>query len=903
VISAVVDVYEAVAELVGGEGRRFYVGDTAVLRCRLPHHLDPIVTVTAWLIDESYNVYPTTDGEGKYVMLPWNGDLHVLNLTLADSSRRYSCRTLHRLTGHSQHSNPISVPVSDNPKASKPQLLVPAEYTVIARRTDGVILPCVANGQPPPVYIWYRDNSPMQMTERKQLVGGSLLLRSVGVEDSGNYMCSVNNSIGLAQTTATLIVPKPLTVHINPSTLRVDSGSNAIFNCITTAVQLSWYKDGVDTGVRSPKLEIESVRKEDQGVYQCRASLGKEQAYAVADLRLGASKPQLVYQFLEHTLQPGPAVSLKCIATGNPTPQITWGLDGYPLPQNDRFVIGQYVTVSGDVISHVNLSKVSVEDGGMYMCTASNRAGSVFHQAPLRVYGPPVVRKIPPISAVAGKHLTITCPVGGYPIHSITWEKDGRVVGVNHRLRVYNNGTLILSNVQSKVDHGTYTCTATNRQGHSARASVDVAVLEPPVLSGLGPTQAGLVGERLGLQCLVTRGQVPIQLQWLHYDTPVLKLNLPSLSVSSPAEYSSTLLFESLSPLHRGNYTCEATNSAATVTSTVQLYVNEPAEITAFTLPTLEIGSRLQATCTVHKGDPPLNITWSKDGMIITRDISMYNVYTSILSIAQVKREDSGNYTCKASNLASTVHHTAQLIVTVPPEWMIEPRDTSAVVGQPVALHCSADGYPKPTINWRKSIGKDSGQFGEKEPASENGTLFIPSVAEKDEGYYLCEAYNGIGAGLSAVVFLLVNALPKFVSGGRKVVSRRGSSATLNCEARGDLPLLLKWQRNHVTISQQSDKYILKDTLSEVSNTLNSQLIIKNTIPTDSGKYVCIASNPYGRDETVVHLSIQDVPEPPKEVRIVDTGSRSLKISWSQPQDNNSPITHYSISYSVNPGL
>jgi hypothetical protein len=82
------------------------------------------------------------------------------------------------------------------------------------------------------------------------------------------------------------------------------------------------------------------------------------------------------------------------------------------------------------------------------------------------------------------------------------------------------------------------------------------------------------VGERLGLQCLVTRGQAPIQLQWLRYDTPVLKLNLPSLSVSSPAEYSSTLLFESLSPLHRGNYTCEATNSAATVTVTVQLYVN-----------------------------------------------------------------------------------------------------------------------------------------------------------------------------------------------------------------------------------------------------------------------------------------------------------------------------------------
>jgi hypothetical protein len=41
--------------------------------------------------------------------------------------------------------------------------------------------------------------------------------------------------------------------------------------------------------------------------------------------------------------------------------------------------------------------------------------------------------------------------------------------------------------------------------------------------------------------------------------------------------------------------------------------------------------------------------------------------------------------------------------------------------------------------------------------SSENGSLLIHSATEKDEGYYLCEAHNGIGAGLSAVVFLLVN--------------------------------------------------------------------------------------------------------------------------------------------------
>jgi Immunoglobulin I-set domain len=52
-----------------------------------------------------------------------------------------------------------------------------------------------------------------------------------------------------------------------------------------------------------------------------------------------------------------------------------------------RFVMGQYVTIHGDVISHVNISTVQVEDGGNYQCTARNKVGEVSHSADLRIYG------------------------------------------------------------------------------------------------------------------------------------------------------------------------------------------------------------------------------------------------------------------------------------------------------------------------------------------------------------------------------------------------------------------------------------------------------------------------------------------------------------------------------------
>ena len=50
-------------------------------------------------------------------------------------------------------------------------------------------------------------------------------------------------------------------------------------------------------------------------------------------------------------------------------------------------MMGQYVTLHGEVISHVNLSRTEVGDGGLYTCTASNRAGSAAHSARLNIYG------------------------------------------------------------------------------------------------------------------------------------------------------------------------------------------------------------------------------------------------------------------------------------------------------------------------------------------------------------------------------------------------------------------------------------------------------------------------------------------------------------------------------------
>lgn len=91
-----------------------------------------------------------------------------------------------------------------------------------------------------------------------------------------------------------------------------------------------WLKDGqpLRTGSRVRLLQadhvhITNVIKDDHGMFQCFVKNEHDVAHGVAEISLGEVAPQLLYRFIEQTMQPGPSVSLKCSTSGNPTPQIS----------------------------------------------------------------------------------------------------------------------------------------------------------------------------------------------------------------------------------------------------------------------------------------------------------------------------------------------------------------------------------------------------------------------------------------------------------------------------------------------------------------------------------------------------------------------------------------------------
>ena len=80
--------------------------------------------------------------------------------------------------------------------------------------------------------------------------------------------------IAMKQTTTQkkLFHPAPLSVEVEPKQQVVDYGRPASFKCNykgNPVKSISWMKNGEDIGHNDPVLRINSVKKEDRGMYQC----------------------------------------------------------------------------------------------------------------------------------------------------------------------------------------------------------------------------------------------------------------------------------------------------------------------------------------------------------------------------------------------------------------------------------------------------------------------------------------------------------------------------------------------------------------------------------------------------------------------------------------------------------
>lgn len=386
-------------------------GGTAIFKCEInPPFWKDFVNITAW----TQGTVILTPGDR--ISITPEGELHLRDVRDTDGYTNFRCTGHTYVTGLEKSSPPAKLYIHDPPAGGKPPSV--EGYPIqdfVAGIGQTVQLSCVADGWPLPTYRWYKNGLSLDVTqERFSQYGGHLVIGPTTLDDSGEYRCNASNSRGSAAAVRKLTVKVPLTAALIPGNQVVDSGKTATFNCSVHGFPVAsvvWYKDGSTLKLddqhvvlkTNTVLEVNNVNRQDQGMYQCFAMDGETETQATAQLLLGAARPTILDGYGSQYVLQGERESIRCIASGNPTPEIKWFLDDEPLKERSHLNLGTFVTSTGEVVSYVNITSVSLLEGGDYRCVATSNLGEAEHTSRLNVYGEPYIREMRNVTATDRK--------------------------------------------------------------------------------------------------------------------------------------------------------------------------------------------------------------------------------------------------------------------------------------------------------------------------------------------------------------------------------------------------------------------------------------------------------------------------------------------------------------------
>ncbi|EMP34679.1 Hemicentin-2 [Chelonia mydas] len=734
-------------------------------------------------------------------------------------------------------------------------------------------LPCEVQGSPSPLVVWTQETRPLPLTTARYsiLPSGSLRLAEPRVTDNGLYTCTAVNPAGNSSLSYRLEVQVPPRVQPGPKVLKVLVGHTLDLPCVAhgdPVPKLRWSKDGSPLRVGDQDflegpdgtINILDMRVSDSGRYRCLAasSAGEDTIEFVVEVLEPPYLDDSADVLLERVLHEN--VTLPCLAKGVPKPAVLWLKNSAELLGS---LPGSSVLDEGSLV----ISSVLPSDSGDYTCLATNEAGSVQRRTKLVVYAPPELRgdgSRRNVSILAGQPLTLDCDVSGIPAPTVTWYKDGQLLTGSGSLLFLSGAQSIRVHKVRKEDAGSYTCKAVNRVGEAQRL-FHVLVLVSPVVYGVGSPHdlSVLVGSEVELQCRTT-GVPPPQVEWMKDGQPLALMDTRIQFL----EQRQVLRIQGSQLRDQGKYQCLAFNQAGQQTKTFQLHVYTPPTILGSSeraevvgLFNRPVGLRCEA-----RGSPAPSITWFKNKRpIVSSARTAYTDGGRGLQLSQAQVSDAGLYACRATNVAGVAEKAVRLEVYVPPDIDGDSpggRTVEAVMGQPLALECSASGQPPPALSWLKDgllLARSNGT----QILGGGTVLRIERVLEGSGGTYTCLASSP--AGERAIQYsVIVRAPPQLIIGEGEghVIAIVNDSLRIPCHATGFPAPRVQWLKN----GGELDGVVMPED--------GRMLWIPRVRLRDGGLYACEAGSEAGGARAEVQVSVQERPS----VRFV--GGEDLSVAF-----------------------
>lgn len=227
-----------------------------------------------------------------------------------------------------------------------------------------------------------------------------------------------------------------------------------------------------------------------------------------------------------------------------------------------------------------------------------------------------------------------------------------------------------------------------------------------------------------------------------------------------------------------------------------------------------------------------------------------------------------------------------------------------------VQLDCIVNGHPNAKIVWTKTLTKNSKDNLEQPLKSlQNGTLQLDFITQSDEGEYVCTADNKIGEKLIGKTMITVQKAAKaimFDNHGKELVSntneipinyvKKGEELSIRCSGLGDSPLSIDWFKNQ-ELMQYKFKSNMETLNSLTISGIMSELHFRSVERSDSGIYECLVKNSLGKSRKSQKLVVQEPPDSPKNLKISDLDSNSVRLNWELGFNGNLDLIKINIYY------
>jgi hypothetical protein len=587
------------------------------------------------------------------------------------------------------------------------------------------------------------------------------------------------------------------------------------------------------------------------------------------------AQPRFIIKPYSTSCLEGQSANFYCRIIAASPPIVTWHHESKELKQSVK-----YMKKYADNDYGLTINRVRLDDRGEYIVRAKNSYGSreevvflnvqkVRVPSPTRVDEPP--RKVVPLKDVqmfeepemapkfsfhlrprliqTNHHCKLICSVQGNPPPKIEWCKEGRPVNEDRVQISYRHGVCTLEIFNTSIDDaGEYSCTATNRLGEDST----VCLL----------TVQGRTGEQQPARSSVVSSYTRTRRVYDSLRVATTEVERSRSAADVPSRRAGPSLTESTPPpplvVHRPKDDMDANHVIAEMSS-------PPTFSQPLSDVLIDSGQPVEFACQVN-GVPEPFIEWLHNGerlSVSDRVSSSFVGGRAKLRINDVRMEEAGEYSCRASNSAGSetckatlclrsvvmnasdaegnglapASASASLAEPTSDVLTLQRHASSSVVdvGSSVTFEASIQGNPADTL-WLKN-GKEvrSGDGIVIDTVGSTHRLTVEKATVDDAGTYQFEARQG-SSTVVTVATLVVNdpnnrvepfvvKLPQALSVGV------GSPAKFVLELENTDNLTVQWFKG----TEKIDK---SDRIKSVKSGNAFKLDFKTVESEDAGVYV-----------------------------------------------------------------